>query len=75
MRSNFKPKLLAFSEAAQHVAESIRDSPSNRVLHGSLVLGVADALIQYQDWRRQQGRTDTVEPNPFTPDPPHDLQI
>jgi len=57
------------------VAESIRDTSANRSLHGSLVLGVADALIQYQDSRNQQKAGNTVEPQSDSEQPPHDFQI
>lgn len=75
MRSSFQPKLLQFSEAALLVADSIRDCPSNRSLHGSLVLGVADALIQYQDSRRQRPAANTPEPQQLGREPPDDFQI
>ena len=75
MRSSFQPKLLEFSEAAMRVAESIRDTPANRSLHGSLVLGVADALIQYQDSRNQEKARNIVEPQSVSDEPPLDFQI
>lgn len=75
MKSNFRENPLQFSEAVKSVAQSIRATPSTRNLHSPLILGVADAFLQFQDALAQQGILDTVEPAAFNKDLANDCQI